>query len=279
MTKTIIALCSAVTMLANAYGTPKLPKYGTEAWCKLPGAKEVIRAAETGDIFAKYFLAMLSDINGNPAPMDALYHNPKTHDFIMNNEEKLYESLRKFSDMGFYFTQQLLAGVYFNMQLTDKSLALYRKAAVQGDPVSQYNLGLMLYKQKTGAQVPAETVKWWELSAAQGNVGALKDMGLLHLKGEATGKPDVPQAIKYLEKAAERGNGQALFLLGEIYEQGRNGKVDKDRAIKYYKAAAIQHPDITKLPLHKVIPNGNNHQSDTDILRENLQSKNPNKII
>ena len=41
---------------------------------------------------------------------------------------------------------------------------------------------------------------------------------------------------------------QALFLLGEIYEQERNGKVDKDLAIKYYKAAAIQHPDITKLP-------------------------------
>ena len=138
MIKTIIALCSTVAMLANAYGTPKLPKYGTEAWCKLPRAKEVIRAAET--------------------------------------------------------------------------------------------------------------VKWWEFSADQGNVGALKDMGLLHLKGEVTGKPDVPQAIKYLEKAAERGNGQALFLLGEIYEQGRNGKVDKDRAIKYYKAAAIQHPDITKMP-------------------------------
>ena len=79
-------------------------------------------------------------------------------------------------------------------------------------------------------------------------VGALKDVGLMYLKGEVSGKPDVPKAIKYLEKAAEHGQGQALFLLGEIYEQGRNGKVDKDRAIKYYKAAAIRHPDITKLP-------------------------------
>ena len=184
----------------------------------------------------------------------------------MNNEEKLSEALRKFSDMGFYFTQQLLAGVYFNMQLTDKSLALYRKAAEQGDPVSQYNLGLMLYKQKNGSKAPAETVKLWEASAGQGNVGALKDMGLLHLHGEVTGKPDVPQAIKYLEKAAEHGQGQALFLLGEIYELGRNGKVDKDRAIKYYKAAAIQHPDITRMPgeatgTSQASPNGNSQQS------------------
>lgn len=278
MIKTIITLCSTVAMLANAYGTPKLPKYGTEAWCKLPGAKEVIRAAETGDVFAKYFLAMIAEENGNRTPMDTLYQNQKVREQLFN-EEKLSEALRKFSDMGFYFTQQLLAGVYFEMQLQEISQALYRKAAEQGDPVSQYNLGLMLYKQKTGSNAPAETVKLWKASAAQGNVGALKDVGLMYLKGEVSGKPDVPKAIKYLEKAAEHGQGQALFLLGEIYEQGRNGKVDKDRAIKYYKAAAIQHPDITKLPLHKVIPNGNNHQSDTDILRENLQSKNPNKII
>lgn len=247
MIKTIIALCSAVTMLANAYGTPKLPKYGTEAWCKLPGAKEVIRAAETGDVFAKYFLAMIAEENGNRTPMDTLYQNQKVREQLFN-EEKLSEALRKFSDMGFYFTQQLLAGVYFEMQLQEISQALYRKAAEQGDPVSQYNLGLMLYKQKTGSNAPAETVKLWEASAAQGNVGALKDVGLMYLKGEVSGKPDVPKAIKYLEKAAEHGQGQALFLLGEIYEQGRNGKVDKDRAIKYYKAAAIQHPDITKMP-------------------------------
>lgn len=247
MIKTIIALCSTVAMLANAYGTPKLPKYGTEAWCKLPGAKEVIRAAETGDIFAKYFLAMIAEENGNRTPMDTLYQNQKVREQLFN-EEKLSEALRKFSDMGFYFTQQLLAGVYFEMQLLEISQALYRKAAEQGDPVSQYNLGLMLYNQKTGFNAPPETVKLWEASAAQGNVGALKDVGLMYLKGEVSGKPDVPKAIKYLEKAAEHGHGQALFLLGEIYEQGRNGKVDKDRAIKYYKAAAIQHPDITRLP-------------------------------
>ena len=84
MIKTIIALCSTVAMLANAYGMPKLPKYGTEAWCKLPGAKEVIRAAETGDIFAKYFLAMIAEENGNRTPMDTLYQNQKVRLLIRN---------------------------------------------------------------------------------------------------------------------------------------------------------------------------------------------------
>ena len=31
MAKMILALCSAVTILANAYAAPKLPKYGTVA--------------------------------------------------------------------------------------------------------------------------------------------------------------------------------------------------------------------------------------------------------
>lgn len=241
MIKTIIALCSTVAMLANAYGTPKLPKYGTEAWCKLPGAKEVIRAAETGDIFAKYFLAMIAEENGNRTPMDTLYQNQKVREQLFN-EEKLSEALRKFSDMGFYFTQQLLAGVYFEMQLLEISQALYRKAAEQGDPVSQYNLGLMLYNQKTGSNAPAETVKLWEASAAQGNVGALKDMGIFWITGVITGKPDFNKAVFYLEKAARQKHVQAMFLLGEIYEKGLNGKVDKDLAIKYYKAVADMHP-------------------------------------
>ena len=237
----IFALCSAVMMLANAYGTPKLPEYGTEAWCKLPGAKEVIRAAETGDIFAKYFLAMIAEENGNRTPMDTLYQNQKVREQLFN-EEKLSEALRKFSDMGFYFTQQLLAGVYFEMHLLEISQALYRKAAEQGDPVSQYNLGLMLYNQKTGSNAPAETVKLWEASAAQGNAGALKDMGILWMSEVINGKPDFNKAVFYLEKAARQKHVQAMFLLGEIYEKGLNGKVDKDLAIKYYKAVADMHP-------------------------------------
>ena len=242
MIKTIIALCSTVAMLANAYGTPKLPKYGTEAWCKLPGAKEVIRAAETGDIFAKYFLAMIAEENGNRTPMDTLYQNQKVREQLFN-EEKLSEALRKFSDMGFYFTQQLLAGVYFNMQLLEISQALYRKAAEQGDPVSQYNLGLTIYNQQNDKEkIPPETIRLWQAAADQEYVPALKDMGIFWITGVITGKPDFNKAVFYLEKAARQKHVQAMFLLGEIYEKGLNGKVDKDLAIKYYKAVADMHP-------------------------------------
>ena len=242
MTKMIFALCSAVMMLANAYGMPKLPKYGTEAWCKLPGAKEVIRAAETGDIFAKYFLAMIAEENGNRTPMDTLYQNQKVREQLFN-EEKLSEALRKFSDMGFYFTQQLLAGVYFNMQLMEISQALYRKAAEQGDPVSQYNLGLTIYNQQNDKEkIPPETIRLWQAAADQEYVPALKDMGIFWITGVITGKPDFNKAVFYLEKAARQKHVQAMFLLGEIYEKGLNGKVDKDLAIKYYKAVADMHP-------------------------------------
>ena len=242
MIKTIIALCSTVAMLANAYGMPKLPKYGTEAWCKLPGAKEVIRAAETGDIFAKYFLAMIAEENGNRTPMDTLYQNQKVREQLFN-EEKLSEALRKFSDMGFYFTQQLLAGVYFNMQLMEISQALYRKAAEQGDPVSQYNLGLTIYNQQNDKEkIPPETIRLWQAAADQEYVPALKDMGIFWITGVITGKPDFNKAVFYLEKAARQKHVQAMFLLGEIYEKGLNGKVDKDLAIKYYKAVAKIHP-------------------------------------
>lgn len=247
MIKTIIALCSTVAMLANAYAAPKLPKYGTEAWLKLPGVSEVLQAAEKGNVFAKYFLAFAAEENGNPSLMDTFVQDKNACDTIQN-EKKLSDALKSFSEKGFYLTQRLLADVYHRMQLPDMSVALYRKAASQGDPIAQHNLGLILVWLNNGKTIPEETRKLWQASADQGHVEALNNLGLAWLKGAINGKTDYPKAIKYLTKAAEHGQGQALYLLGEIYEQGRNGKVDKDLAIKYYKAAAARHPMFSGQP-------------------------------
>ena len=242
MIKTIIALCSTVAMLANAYGTPKLPKYGTEAWNKLPGASDVILNAQKGDVFAKYLLASVAESEGKTFLIKELFRDPRNYD-ILKNDELMFKALQKYAEKGFYHAQDMLAGKYYTMQMTDISMALWKKAADQGCPVSQYNLGLVTYnQQKDKEKIPPETIRLWQAAADQEYVPALKDMGIFWMTGVFNGKPDFNKAIFYFEKAARQKHVQAMFLLGEIYEKGLNGKVDKDLAIKYYKAVADTHP-------------------------------------
>ena len=242
MIKTIIALCSTVAMLANAYGTPKLPKYDTEAWKKLPGVSEVIRDAGKDDIYAKFLMALAAKNAGNPSLMEDLLRDQRIYD-VLQDDAKMFVVYQKYAEKDFYLALDMLAAKYYQMQMIDTSMKLWKKAADQGCRISQYNLGLLLLNQnKNKKMILSETLKLWEASAAQGYLPALKDIGLMYLKGDFNGKPDYAKGIPYLEKAAKLGHIQALYVLGDIYEKGLNGKVDKDLAIKYYKDIALRHP-------------------------------------
>ena len=240
MLKTVAALIC--TLVLNLSAADKLPRYGTEAWNKLPGASDVIQDAQKGDVFAKYLLASVAESEGKTFLIKELFRDPRNYD-ILKNDELMFKALQKYAEKGFYHAQDMLAGKYYSMQMTDISVALWKKAADQGCPVSQYNLGLVIYNQQNDKEkIPPETIRLWKVSADQEYVPALKDMGIFWMTGVINGKPDFNKAVFYFEKAARQKHVQAMFLLGEIYEKGLNGKVDKDLAIKYYKAVAKIHP-------------------------------------
>ena len=237
-----LAVALVCTLVFHLSATEKLPKYGTEAWNKLPGASDVIQDAQKGDVFAKYLLASVAESEGKTFLIKELFRDPRNYD-ILKNDELMFKALQKYAKKGFYHAQDMLAGKYYTMQMTDISMALWKKAAAQGCPVSQYNLGLTIYNQQNDKEkIPPETIRLWQAAADQEYVPALKDMGIFWMTGVFNGKPDFNKAVFYLEKAARQKHVQAMFLLGEIYEKGLNGKVDKDLAIKYYKAVAKIHP-------------------------------------
>ena len=94
-------------------------------------------------------------------------------------------------------------------------LEWYRKAAEQGDDLSQYNLALAYLEGKFGSPDAVNGLKYLELSAAQNNAGALKDLGVFWKDGVG-GKKDIVKGIKYLKLAVGKGDTPAAFLLGEI---------------------------------------------------------------
>jgi TPR repeat protein len=56
-----------------------------------------------------------------------------------------------------------------------------------------------------------------------------------------TGQRDTARALPYYESSAGKGNMYGQFYLGTVYEYGEGGVArDLDKAIEYFKAAALQ---------------------------------------
>lgn len=107
-------------------------------------------------------------------------------------EKEYLASLRKYAESGSYIAQRTLGGELWKKG-DHNCLVWYRKAADQGDDIAQFNLGLAHLDGSFGAEVnPAETLKLWLLSAAQGNAGALKDLGVFWKDG-LSGKKNLPK--------------------------------------------------------------------------------------
>lgn len=156
---------------------------------------------------------------------------------------------------------------------------LYRQAAEKGNKTGFYYVGVHLL-QGTGVQADvAEARKWLLRAAEEGVAGAMRCLGLIHLRGmggepvdvgvaetwfrraavkgdaesmilladlHTTGKASVPnqaEAILWYVTASEKGNLRALTALGLAHLTGNGVPVDLDRAFSYFEQAADTHPE------------------------------------
>jgi localization factor PodJL len=76
--------------------------------------------------------------------------------------------------------------------------------------------------------------------AGQGNALALTILGLRAVDG-ANGAPvNLPDAVKYLTQAAEKGQAVAQYRLGTLYERGQGVTADPAKASHWYELSAAQ---------------------------------------
>ena len=78
-----------------------------------------------------------------------------------------------------------------------------RKGAERGQPLAQFNLGLMYYKGRGVRQDYKEAVKWWRLAAEKGFGEALNNLGMMYGNGDGVPE-DYVEAHKWFDLAASR---------------------------------------------------------------------------
>jgi len=85
----------------------------------------------------------------------------------------------------------------------------------------------------------AEALKWYRLSAEQGNAGAQTNLGVMYDNGQGVGQ-DKAEAVKWYRLAAARGSAEAQYNLGEMYAEGQGVAQDYGEALTWYRQSAAR---------------------------------------
>jgi thiol-disulfide isomerase/thioredoxin len=102
-------------------------------------------------------------------------------------------------------------------------VAELRRAAEQGDPEAQSQLG-DLYQRGNGVpEDAAEAGAWFRRAAGQGYADAQFRLGFVYSNGEGV-PPDDVESLAWFSRAAEQGHDAAQWMLGAtFYSRGRRG--------------------------------------------------------
>ncbi len=112
-----------------------------------------------------------------------------------------------------------------------------RAAALKGDPTAAYEIGVRFAEGKGIAPNLDEAAKWYDRAAQAGVVPAIFRLGTLYEKGLSV-KKDVDIARRYYLQAAERGNAKAMHNLAVLDADGGGKGANYKSAAQWFRKAA-----------------------------------------
>ncbi len=121
------------------------------------------------------------------------------------------------------------------------------RSAIKGNADAQYRMGSYYAEPDTKHTDYEEALKWYRVSASQGNKKAQFEIGMLYDGGKIKCDDYKKEAIKCYLALADAGFPTAQCKLGMKYRFGDGVKEDINEAIKWFKRAAIQgHTDAQR---------------------------------
>lgn len=133
------------------------------------------------------------------------------------------------------------------------NVAEIRRAAEQGDPEAQTQLGT-LYQQGDGVpEDDAEGVAWYRRAAGQGYADAQFLLGFVYSNGEGVPLDDA-ESLASFRRAAEQGHDAAQWMLGTMYVWGERRGVPRDDVAAYMwlHLAVSQNDQHDRSPLDQL---------------------------
>lgn len=132
------------------------------------------------------------------------------------------------------------------------NVADLRRAAEQGDPEAQFQLG-GLYERGNGVpEDVAEAAAWYRRAADQGYANAQFLLGFAYSNGNGVPLDDA-ESLAWFRRAAEQGHDAAQWMLGTMYAWGGRGAPrDEVAAYMWLHLAVSQNDGHDRSPLDQL---------------------------
>jgi TPR repeat protein len=121
---------------------------------------------------------------------------------------------------------------------TREELSELRALSEKGDAEAQEKLGSLYAEGYSVDKNVREAVKWWKKAAAQGNPEAEYELGIAHHEGLGGLAKSDKKALEWFRKAAEHGEPRAELNVGIAYYNGIGVEKDVTEAMKWFQLAA-----------------------------------------
>lgn len=255
-------------------------------------------AFEEGKFLTALSLAQDAAARGDPQAFTLIGRIYSEGTGVSRNDAKAAEAYGRGAELGdvnamVSYAVMLAAGSPEVKQDRTRAAEYFERAAMTGDALANYNLGLLFLRgqgkpenpyraaqhiryaaeknlpsaqydlaamYQSGTGVPndgLEAANWMSKAAASGLTAAEYDYAVMLLRGQGLAR-DMPKAIKYLTTAAEKGVAGAQNRLAHVYFEGIGG-VDKSfaEAAKWRmiaKANGIEKDDKLELLMAALTP-------------------------
>lgn len=140
-----------------------------------------------------------------------------------------------------------LADMYLNGEHVEadekKALQLFEQAAAKQVSEAMFTLGMM-YEKGLGTDVDFDKARYYyEQAAILGDIEAHYRIGSIYYEGLLDEPVDFAKALDAFKLAADGFHVDAQFNLGYMYMNGIGVELNGERALYYFKQAALQGDD------------------------------------
>ncbi len=185
---------------------------------------------------------ILTEIGYMYSPNGSLFDRSKANACL----SKSIDYYKRSANLGNMYGMQFVAGCYFFGKGCEKDMKEAFNWNIKGAAAGNCDCYMNLsYHYSNGEGTQKDVKKGLECTtkaADQGNVMGAFNLGLMYYRGDSVGQ-DYQKAKKYLLKAAKLDFPPACQILFEFYRDGKDGKVDNDRAFKWIGHAYELNPN------------------------------------
>lgn len=113
-----------------------------------------------------------------------------------------------------------------------------RPLAEQGNARAQYLMGsIARFNQDAGREDPTQAIEWYRKAAAQGLPEAQRELAFMLINAKP---PQTAEAVSLYTAAAQRGDAEAQYQLGALYDRGLGVPPDLAQRQAWWNKSAAQ---------------------------------------